>query len=99
MSEIETIESAELCHVVGAADQQRASYTWGDWVRGGAGALLGTLTGGPIGGVVGFGAGFMSRNVTELGNAVDDLNRERQRGQQLDQRRQQMQQPQPQRKQ
>jgi len=90
MSEMQTIESEELNKVVGGAD----GYTWGDWVRGGAGALLGGLTGGPVGAVVGFGAGFMSRNVTELGNQVDRLNQERQRGQQLDQQRQQMQQQQ-----
>jgi len=67
MSEFQTIESAELNQVVGGAEGD--GYTWGDAVRGGAGALLGGLTGGPVGAVVGFGAGFMSRNVGNLGNA------------------------------
>lgn len=85
MSNLETIETAELTAVNGGD-----GYTWGDFTRGLGGAGLGALGGGPIGAVVGFGSGFMSRKIGQLGDAVDDLSRESQRGAQLEQQRQQM---------
>jgi len=87
MSNVEVIEISNLATVNGGAGD---GYTWGDFTRGLGGAGLGALGGGPIGAAVGFGSGFMSRKIGQLGDAVDDLSRERARGQQLEQQRQQM---------
>jgi hypothetical protein len=99
-TEIETVETIEteittpiaiapdaLSAVNGGGDD---GYNSGDLVRGGAGGLFGLLTGGPIGGVVGAGAGFMSRKVGQLADGVQDLMRERQRGQELEAKRQEL---------
>jgi len=77
-------------------DNQRASYNAEDLGQGilwgAAGATAGTA-GGPIGaglgGAAGFGAGVMSRNVTNLSNGLRDLWNERQRGAELDRQLQQ----------
>jgi len=89
MSNIETIELHTLANVVGGADD---GYNSGDGVRGLAGALFGGLTGGPLGAVVGGGAGFMSRKVGQLADGVQDIQRERERGQKLDEQLRQLQQ-------
>ena len=96
-TEIKTIETETttpaaiapeaLSGVSGGGDD---GYNSGDVVRGGAGGLFGLLTGGPIGGVVGAGAGFMSRKVGQLADGVQDLMRERQRGQELEAKRQEL---------
>lgn len=65
-------------------------YNSGDVVRAGAGGLFGLISGGPIGGVVGAGAGFMSRKVGQLADGVQDIMRERQRGQELEAKRQEL---------
>jgi hypothetical protein len=96
-TEIKTIETQTttpaaiapeaLSGVHGGADD---GYNSGDLVRGGAGGLFGLITGGPIGGVVGAGAGFMSRKIGQLADGVQDIMRERQRGQELEAKRQEL---------
>ena len=91
----EGIESTALARVHGGQQQQPQPapppppphYNMGDLVNGGAGALFGALAGGPLGAAAGFGAGFMSRNVNELGSSANDLYREWRRGQELDAKR------------
>lgn len=80
---LSSIDVVQLGVVCGGNGQPPAHYNGQDVQNGIKGGLAGSRFG-PIGSVIGFGAGFMSRNVGELFNAGRDLYREYQRGRQLD---------------
>ncbi|MEO8705478.1 MAG: hypothetical protein ABI867_35935 [Kofleriaceae bacterium] len=85
--QLETIAAMDLASVHGGDNKPPPHYNSGDLKEGVKDGALGALRGGPLGGVVGFGWGFMKRNVGELYDASKDLYREYRRGQELDKRR------------
>ncbi len=91
MNKIETISTDKLSNVNGGNGQSPATYNGQDLANGAKGAATGARLAGAPGGVIGFGAGFMSRNIGELGRGISDLWSESRRGAQLDAQRRQMQ--------
>lgn len=91
-NKIETISTEQLTKINGGNGQPPASYNGQDLANGARGAATGARLGGLPGGIIGFGAGFMARNVGELGKGIGDLWSESRRGAQLDAQRRQMQQ-------
>ncbi len=78
-----TLSSLDLTSVHGGADD-KASYNSSDLKNAASGASAGGRIAGLPGAIVGGGAGFMARNVGELGKGLWSLGTEWNRGRQLD---------------
>ncbi len=78
-----TLSTADLAATHGGAEPP-ASYNASDLKNAASGASLGGRVAGLPGAVIGGGAGFMARNVGELGKGLWSLGSEWNRGRQLD---------------